>query len=322
MRFAVLILLLVTAGSAPAPAEVIAFTSYTPASERPLLTRTYPRDPVTVSGILSLPTEKSPYERSGKVPAVILMHGTGGIMRDREPAWARRLNGLGIAAFYVDSFTGRGVKAPNYAGSADHIATVAHVVDAWQALAVLAHHPGIDANRIVVMGFSRGGEVALTTMFDRFRLASLDDPTLRFAAHIAFYPYCALHYRGKAVTTAPLLMLLGSADDMISPEACRHQADWLGKRTSVRVVTFPGANHEFDRSIGIGFDAKMVGIRDCEGEYDVDTVTVRFWWQGVTLTPADWLARCRYHGARFGGDPTALRGSIEEVGRFLAQVFR
>ena len=96
-----------------------------------------------ISGTLSLPAARSPYERAGKVPAVVLMHGTGGIMRDREPAWARRLNDLGIAAFYVDSFTGRGVKAPNYAGSADHIATVAHVVDAYQALLVLARHPGL-----------------------------------------------------------------------------------------------------------------------------------------------------------------------------------
>ena len=90
----------------------------------------------------------------------------------------------------------------------------------------------------------------------------------------------------------------------------------------MRVVTFLGANHEFDRSTGIGFDPKMVGNRDCEGEYDVDTMMVRLWWQGQTLAPADWLAQCRYHGARFGGDPAALRGAIDEVGRFLAQVFR
>jgi dienelactone hydrolase len=322
MRFLILILLLLAAGSSPAPAEVIAFPSYTPVSERPLLTRTYSRDPVTISGVLSMPFEKGPYERAGKVPAVILMHGTGGIMRDREPAWAQRLNSLGIAAFYVDSFTGRGVKAPNYPGSAEHIATVAHVVDAYQALQVLARHPGIDPRRIVVMGFSRGGEVAMASMFDRVRLGSLDDHTLRFAGHIAFYPYCGVHYRGKAVTTAPLLMLLGEADNMTSPKACGRQADWLGTRTSVRAVTFPGANHEFDRSIGPGFDAKMVGVRDCEGEYDVDTMTVRLWWEGSTLAPDDWLARCRYHGARYGGDPAALRGSIDEVGRFLSQVFR
>ena len=321
MRSILLSLLLLVAGLSPAAAEVIAFPSYTPVSERPLLTRTYSRDPVRISGILSMPSEKSPYERAGNVPAVILMHGTGGIMRDREPAWAGRLNRLGIAAFYVDSFSGRGVKAPNYAGSADFIATVAHVVDAHQALRVLAHHPGIDASRIVVMGFSRGGEVAMTSMFDGFRMGSIDDPTLRFAGHIAFYPYCALHYRAKAVTMAPLLMLLGGADNMANPEACRRQAEWLATRTSVRVVTFPGANHDFDRSTGVSFDTKMVGVRDCEGDYDVDTMTARLWWEGVTLAPADWLARCRYHGARVGGDPAALRGSIDEVGRFLDQVF-
>ena len=322
MRSALLTLLFLAAGWAPALAEVIAFPSYTPASERPLLTRTYPRDPVTVSGILSLPAKKSPYERAGKVPAVILMHGTGGVMQDREPAWARRLNDWGIAAFYIDSFTGRGVKAPNYAGSPNFIATVAHVVDAYQGLLLLAGHPGIDVNRIVVMGFSRGGEVALTSMFDRFRRASLDDPSLRFAGHIAFYPYCGLHYRGKEVTSAPLLMLLGGGDDAASPEACRRQAEWLGTRTAVRTVLFPGANHDFDRSMGVSFDAKVVGVRACEAEYDVDTMTARYWREDISLGAADWLAQCRYRGAHVGGDPAALQRSIDEVGRFLAQVFR
>src|SRR5215469_1703250 len=86
----IILTLLLFAGSSPASAEVIAFPSYSPASERPLLIRTYSRDPVTISGVLSMPSEKSPYERAGKVPAVILMHGTGGIMRDREPSWTRR----------------------------------------------------------------------------------------------------------------------------------------------------------------------------------------------------------------------------------------
>jgi dienelactone hydrolase len=323
MRFSVLTMLLLSAGPVPALAEVIAFQSYAPASERPLLTRTYPRDhPVTVTGTLSLPAQKSPYQRAGRVPAVILMHGSGGIMRDREPAWAQRLNDRGIAAFYVDSFTGRGVIAPNYAGSPNFIPTVAHVVDAYQALAVLSRHLGIDANRVAITGFSRGGEVALTSMFDRFRRGSLDDPSLRFAGHIAFYPYCAVHYRGKEVTSAPLLMLLGGADDMANPETCRRQADWLGTRTAVRTVQFPGANHDFDRSTNVSFDAQAVGIRACEADYDVDTMVVRYWREGVSLGAADWLAQCRYHGAHVGGNPAALRGSIEEVGRFLAQVFR
>jgi dienelactone hydrolase len=248
------------------------------------------------------------------------MHGTGGILRDREPEWAQRFNDWGIAAFYVDSFTARGVRPPLYARSPQYIPSVAHVVDAHHALETLARYPRIDKNRVVVMGFSRGGKVALSSMFDRFRRGSLDDPSLRFAGHIALYPYCALHYRGKEVTSAPLLMLLGGADDMTSAAACQHQADWLRSRTSVKVVVWPGANHDFDSSTRISYDARMVGIRDCEAEYDVDTLTIH-WRDGVPFRTADWLAECRYHGAHVGGDAAALRGSIEEIRQFVARVF-
>jgi hypothetical protein len=51
-------------------------------------------------------------------------------------------------------------------------------------------------------------------------------------------------------------------------------------------------------------------------------MAVRYWREGVSLGMADWLAQCRYRGAHVGGDPAALRGSIEEVGRFLDQVVR
>jgi dienelactone hydrolase len=320
MAWILLMILLHIAWASLANAEVVTFASYTPASERPLLTRTYPRDPVTISGTLSLPTGRSPYERNGILPAVILMHGTGGILPDREPAWARRLNEWGIAAFYVDSFAGRGIRPPLYSDSPNYVSSVAHVVDAYQALNVLAHQPRIDRDRVAVMGFSRGGEVALSSMFDRFRRGSIEDPALHFAGHIALYPYCNWHYRGGEVTSAPLLMLLGGADDMDRPAACRHQAEWLMTRTAVRVVTWPGANHDFDRSTPVRFDAKMLGIRDCEAEYNVDTMVIH-WRDGVPFRTPEWLAQCRYRGGHVGGDPAALRGSIEEIHQFLTRIF-
>jgi dienelactone hydrolase len=320
MRYFVFMVLLLAAGSAQAAADVLPFASYTPASERPLLTQTFAREPVTISGTLSLPPQHSPYERDGKVPTVILMHGTGGILPDREPAWAQRFNEWGIAAFYVDSFTARGIRPPLYSGAPRYVASTAHIVDAYRALQLLAQHPRIDSKRVVVMGFSRGGEVALSAMLDRFRLSSLDDPSLRFAGHIALYPYCNLHYRGRDVTRAPLLMLLGGADDMDSPVACEHQAEWLKTRTSVKVVVYPGANHDFDRSTRVTYDSKMIGIRDCEAVYDVDTLVIH-WRDGVPFQVSEWLAQCRYHGGHVGGDAAALKGSVEEVRRFLAQVF-
>ena len=66
----------------------IAFRTYTPASQRPLLTRSYLNQPSTViSGVLSLPASTA-LQRDGRSPAVILAHGTGGVSDEREYAWA------------------------------------------------------------------------------------------------------------------------------------------------------------------------------------------------------------------------------------------
>jgi hypothetical protein len=58
-------------------------------------------------------------------------------------------------------------------------------VDAYRPLAVLGRHPRIDAERIAVMGFSKGGSVALHSGIRRFQ-RSHGPGGLMFAAHHAF----------------------------------------------------------------------------------------------------------------------------------------
>src|SRR5262245_2701437 len=61
----------------------VEFHTSTPASQRPLLTRSYLKEPTSlISGELSLPAKRS-FEREGKSPAVILAHGTGGVSAER-----------------------------------------------------------------------------------------------------------------------------------------------------------------------------------------------------------------------------------------------
>ena len=49
---------------------------------------------------------------SGKLPVVILIHGSGGIGPNVE-SWARDLNAMGISTFALDGFTGRGLTSVN-----------------------------------------------------------------------------------------------------------------------------------------------------------------------------------------------------------------
>jgi len=43
------------------------------------------------------------------LPAVVLLHGSGGINPGVE-RWSQELNSMGVATFILDSFTGRGIR--------------------------------------------------------------------------------------------------------------------------------------------------------------------------------------------------------------------
>ena len=100
---------------------------------------------------------------------------------------------MGISTFVIDGFTGRGltVVGPNQA----LLGRLNLIVDIYRALEILAKHPRVDPDRIVLMGFSRGGQAALYASLDRFdRLWNKSGR--RFAAYIPFYPDCSTSYVG------------------------------------------------------------------------------------------------------------------------------
>jgi dienelactone hydrolase len=90
---------------------------------------------------------------NGRVPAVILVHGSDGLSLSVE-RWAQELNGIGVAAFLLDSFSGRGITSTVDDQSKLH--GLALMVDAYKALGILIKHSRMDANRIAIMGFSKG----------------------------------------------------------------------------------------------------------------------------------------------------------------------
>src|SRR6266566_2689869 len=86
-----------------------------------------------------------PRGASGRIPAVVLLHGSHGV-GNNMPFWRTELTGIGVATFIVDSFTGRGVQET--ATDQSRVTTAAMVVDAYRALTLLATHPAIDPERI------------------------------------------------------------------------------------------------------------------------------------------------------------------------------
>ncbi len=200
----------------------VEFRSATPNGPTQLVRRTYPPQGTVVAGDLVLPASAA-----DRVPAMVIAHGSGGILPGREDAWARRLGALGIATFTIDSFGPRGLTTT--AMDQGRLSTMANLTDALAALSLLATHPRIDSARIGVIGFSRGGQVALYSALEPLRRAVIDGD-LRFAVHVALYPSCSIPYRARQVTGAPMLILLGAADDYTPPQPCRAYADWFRER--------------------------------------------------------------------------------------------
>lgn len=192
-----------------------------------------------VAGELLLPPGTA-----AKFPAVILVHGSGGVGPNVEH-WADDLNAIGVAAFVLDSFSGRGIVST--VADQTQLAHVAMMVDAYRALDRLAHHPRIDASRIAIMGFSKGAVPAVYSSSERFSKA-YGPKDAQFAAHIGLYTPCYVSYRDEDKTTGkPIRMFHGLADDWVPAGPCHAYVDKLKKANVDVVMTeFPGAYHAYD----------------------------------------------------------------------------
>jgi dienelactone hydrolase len=74
-------------------------------------------------------------------------------------------------------------------------------------------------------------------------LATADAPG--FAGFVAFYPGCSRTLRAPSFApAAPVLLLIGEADDWTPPGPCRALAERAGP--VVTYVGYPGAYHGFD----------------------------------------------------------------------------
>ena len=176
---------------------------------------------VTLGGELRIPGPPGT-----KVPAVILVHGSGGISGATD-AWARELNAIGVAAFILDTFSGRGIVST--VADQSQLNSLAMMVDSYRALALLAEHPRIDPKRIAIMGFSKGAVASVYSANERFRKMYAPQGA-EFAAHIGLYTPCNVEYNDD-----------GSA---------RSIPTWKCSRAATRGICFPSAT-AVPRSAGI-----------------------------------------------------------------------
>src|SRR5712671_5425793 len=182
---------LFTLGCAPATAQTFIRMEVHPIETVTLKTQQFLTGdlrgkPVTLAGQLRIPKPGT-----DKLPAVVLVHGSGGISASAN-RWADELNSIGVAVFVLDSFAGRGIV--NTINDQSQLDTLAMMVDAYRALGTLAQHPRIDPNRIAVMGFSKGAVAAIYSSNVRFQ-KMYGPANVEFAAHVGLYTPCNVAYR-------------------------------------------------------------------------------------------------------------------------------
>jgi dienelactone hydrolase len=218
----------------------ITFQSSTYSDFRQLLAREAPTGTVTVQAYLGFPEQAK-----DRYPAVIVVHTIGGYRDTNEGYAAAEFRKSGFATLTYDSFAARGTTGVSMSGSAGYLPP--GVADAYAALRLLASQPRIDADRIAILGFSYGAEVAHLTAFETLRSALNPGPG-RFAAHVAFYPagnYGVIAERG-AYTGSPVLMLLGEKDDNLPVtkiESYLAYARAAGAPAPIETVIYPGTYH-------------------------------------------------------------------------------
>ena len=191
--------------------EIYAIPSLT-ISDQQFLTGDANGKAVTVAGEFRIA------QGTGKLPVVVLMHGSSGVGASMDP-WVHHFNAMGISTFVIDGFSGRGLTAvgPNQA----LLGRLNFIVDIYRALEILAKHPRVDPDRIVLMGFSRGGQAALYASLDRFHKL-WNKSGAQFAAYIPFYPDCSTSYATDTETVArPIRIFHGTPDDYNPVASCK-----------------------------------------------------------------------------------------------------
>jgi dienelactone hydrolase len=295
----------------------IEFESITPTGYYPLTRRTA-APKATVRGVLSVPPGDA------KVPAMVVAHGSGGVSDGREGRWAGRLNDLGIAAFIVDSFNPRGIK--DTASDQSQLSPAANVADSLFALKLLATHPRIDPTRIGVVGFSRGGQVALYTALEPIRRGVIDGD-LRFAVHVAFYPPCNTLFVADRITGAPVRFMLGASDDYTPAVACPRYVDWFrSKGARADSILYADAHHAFDGNARVQFINSLQTGRNCDASYSVDTGEMKRLDTGETLRGPEavgaYFRGCSSRGATVGGNYQATQKAAADLATYLKEVFK
>jgi dienelactone hydrolase len=268
--------------------------------------------PTTISGILRVA------QGSGRLPLVILVHGSGGI-EENAAVWERLFASIGISTFAIDSFSGRGIVST--VADQSQLGRLNMILDLYRSLAILAAHPQVDPNRIAVMGFSRGGQAVLYATLKRFQ--KMWNPCgIDPAAYIALYAPCITTYIGDTeVTDHPIRIFHGRSDDWVKIAPCRAYFKRLRATSKdVEMTEYRNTWHAFDYP---SLPSKPVNIPYAQTthcvlkEEPVGTII-----NAATHKPFTYADDCLGRNAHVAYSAKATRATEEAIRSLLEKVFK
>ena len=293
--------------------EIHAIPSLT-LSDQQFLTGEANGTPVTMAGELRIA------QGIGRLPAVVLMHGSGGVSPTME-AWTRHLNTMGVSTFVIDGFSGRGLTSVNQDQA--KLGRLNFILDIYGALEILAKHPRVDPERIVLMGFSRGGQGTLYASMKRFN-DLWNKSGAQFAAYIPFYPDCATTYATDTeLVERPIRIFHGSPDDYNPVATCKAYVSRLQEaKRDVALTEYPESQHGFDAGL-LGVSSNVVAngaqtVRNCRISESEGGVLINT----ETNAPFSYKDACVEMNPHVGGNPATAEAARKAVSEFLAALFK
>jgi dienelactone hydrolase len=204
------------------------------------------------SGKLMLHAQLYRPDGNGPFPAVIALHGCGGLGGQNEPVWPRyrdwaeQLIKAGYAVLLPDSYGSRELGPQCREKERKVRARRERVADIAAAHKWLSAQNWVARDRISLIGWAHGASAVLWAVRPQLAMRG-KEPDYRSA--IAFYPECRVSAGTGWSTRVPTLLLIGASDDVASPPLCKQMVDGArGRSALTRIVVYPGAAHDFDRA--------------------------------------------------------------------------
>jgi dienelactone hydrolase len=191
-------------------------------------------------------------EGNGPFATVIALHGcsgltgAGGEIQPRYRDWAEQLLKAGNAVLFPDSYGSRELGPQCHVKEHKILARRERVADIRAAQQWLVKQPWVAHGHIGLLGWANGASALLWAVRPQMTLTRSGHD---FRSAVAFYPDCRLSSRLGWSARVPTLVLIGANDGLSSPSACRQMIDNArGRSALARIVVYPGATHDFDRT--------------------------------------------------------------------------